>query len=131
MVLFSFLLLVVSLEVIALALASSQVYKGSVSFDLQSGLFPGAFYHFLKLLFISYAQCSHHQSNLCLSTVHLLPTVILALKVSKNMHLTSADLSFKSMFRKKTLVQISHYDSWHFCDMKDFDTTSHSHCSAF
>lgn len=65
MVLFSFLLLVVSLEVIALALASSQVYKGSVSFDLQSGLFPGAFYHFLKLLFISYAQCSHHQSNLC------------------------------------------------------------------
>lgn len=52
MVVFSFLLLVVLLEVIALALASSQVYKGSVSFDLQSGLFPGAFYHFLKLLCI-------------------------------------------------------------------------------
>lgn len=72
-----------------------------------------------------------NQTCVTMHCSHLLPTVILALKVSKNMHLTSADLSFKSMFRKKTLVQISHYDSWHFCDMKDFDTTSHSHCSAF
>lgn len=38
---------------------------------------------------------------------HLLPTVILALKVSNNMHLASADLSFKSTFRKKPWYKLA------------------------
>lgn len=34
-------------------------------------------------------------------------------------------------YLEKALEQISHGDSWHFCDTKDFVTASHSHCSAF
>lgn len=51
-VLFSFLLLLAFLKVTALSLASSHIYKGSVSSDLHHGLLPGAFYHFVKLLCI-------------------------------------------------------------------------------
>ena len=32
---------------------------------------------------------------------------------------------------EKALVQVTHWDSWRFCDMEDFVATSHSHCSAF
>lgn len=67
-----------------------------------------------------------NQTQVTVHCSHLLPSVILALKVSKNRYLISTDLSSKSMFRKSPGT---HCDSWHFPDMKDFVTGSYTHCS--